>query len=138
MDEEVRDNPRAPPACRCHDEVVAARLLIVDDHPGFRAMARALLESAGVDIVGEATGAAEALRLAASLRPDAILLDIALPDGDGFDVCEQVNEDPNPPAVILTSSRSAAVYTDRLDATQARGFIPKSQLTGASVAALVD
>jgi DNA-binding NarL/FixJ family response regulator len=116
---------------------MAARLLIVDDHPGFRAMARALLESAGFDVVGEATGAAEALSLAASLRPDAIVLDISLPDGDGFDVCERLHDGPNPPAVVLTSTRSAAEYTDRLATTPARGFIPKTRLTGASLAAFI-
>lgn len=133
----MRDNPHAPPARRCHHETVAARLLIVDDHPGFRAMARALLESSGFDIVGEAAGAVEALSLAASLRPDAVLLDISLPDGDGFDVCERLHEDPNPPAVVLTSTRGAAEYTDRLNTTRARGFIPKAGLTAASLAALV-
>jgi DNA-binding NarL/FixJ family response regulator len=119
--------------CRCHDEVVAARLLIVDDHAGFRAMARAVLESAGFEVVAEAVDAASALALAAAQRPDVVLLDIALPDGDGFDVCQSLHAQPTPPVVILTSSRSADEYADRIATTMARGFIPKAELSGAAV-----
>ena len=92
---QVRANPGAEQACRCHDRVVAVRLLIVDDHAGFRAMARLVFEAARFDVVGEAVDAASAVRAVrvvravASLRPSVVLLDVALPDSDGFDVCER-------------------------------------------------
>ena len=137
---QVRANPGAEQACRCHDRVVAVRLLIVDDHAGFRAMARLVFEAAGFDVVGEAVDAASAVRAVravASLRPSVVLLDVALPDGDGFDVCERLAGTDHAPAVVLTSSRDASEYADRLAVTSARGFLPKIRLSGPAMADLV-
>jgi DNA-binding NarL/FixJ family response regulator len=112
-------------------------VLIVDDHAGFRAAARALLEAAGFDVVGEAGTGFEALRAAAALRPDIVLLDIQLDELDGFDVAHRLATDADPPAVVLVSSRDAVAYGPRLAQTPARGFIPKSGLSGEALSALV-
>ena len=111
-------------------------VLIVDDHAAFRASARALLQAEGFDVVGEAADGAEAVEAVAVLRPEIVLLDIQLPDLDGLTVAEQLATVPNAPAVVLISSRDAAAYRPRLQATPARGFIPKSGLSGEALAAL--
>jgi DNA-binding NarL/FixJ family response regulator len=112
-------------------------VLIVDDHAAFRASARALLQAEGFDVVDEAAGGAEAMAAVAVLRPEIVLLDIQLPDLDGLTVAEQLATVPNAPAVVLISSRDAAAYGPRLQATPARGFIPKSGLSGEALAALI-
>ena len=115
---------------------MAATVLIVDDHAGFRSFARALLEAEGFEVVGEATDGASALATARALGPELVLLDVALPDMDGFAVCDALLQDESGPVVILTSSRDVSSYRRRLRRSRARGFIPKSELSGASVAAL--
>jgi DNA-binding NarL/FixJ family response regulator len=117
--------------------VTAPTLLIVDDHAGFRSFARALLEAEGFVVVGEAEDGESALRLAHDLRPEVILLDVMLPDVDGFAVCARLTEGGASSAVVLTSSRDASAYRRRLGDSPARGFIPKSELSGAALAALV-
>ena len=112
-------------------------VLIVDDHAAFRVSARALLQAEGFEVVGEAADGAEAVQAATSLRPEIVLLDIQLPDLDGLAVAQQLATVPDGPAVVLISSRDAATYGPRLQATPARGFIPKSGLSGEALAALV-
>ena len=114
------------------------RLLIVDDHDGFRRVARALLEPAGYEVVGEAADGESALQLAKELGPDLVLLDIVLPDIDGFEVCRRLRQGKDGPIVILTSSRDPDLYRPRLETTPAAGFIAKSDLSPAAVAALLD
>jgi len=109
---------------------VAATVVIVDDHAGFRTFARALLEAEGFEVVGEATDGQSALALTRTLAPELVLLDVALPDMDGFAVCEALLEGGSGPAVILTSSRDVSSYRRRLKRSRARGFIPKSELSG--------
>lgn len=116
---------------------MADRVLIVDDHASFRASARALLESSGYEVVGEAADGAAALRAICELEPDAVLLDVQLPDMDGFDVVVGVADCPSAPAIVLTSSRNAEAYGSAVVASGARGFIAKSELTAAAFAALV-
>ena len=111
-------------------------VLIVDDHAAFRASARALLQAEGFEVVGEAGDGAGALAAVAVLRPEIVLLDIQLADLDGLAVAEQLAGAPDAPAVVLISSRDAAAYGPRLQATPARGFIPKSGLSGEALAAL--
>ena len=111
-------------------------VLIVDDHAAFRASARALLDAEGFEVVGEAADGAEAVEAAAVLQPAIVLLDIQLPDLDGLAVAELLAAAPDAPAVVLISSRDAATYGPRLQATRARGFIPKSGLSGEALAAL--
>jgi DNA-binding NarL/FixJ family response regulator len=116
---------------------VRTRVLIVDDHQPFRAVARKLLESAGYIVVGEAADAAEALAAVAADCPDAVLLDVQLPDRDGFAVASALAA-ADGPAVVLISSRDADDYGRRLAACGARGFIAKSKLTPATFAALLE
>jgi DNA-binding NarL/FixJ family response regulator len=116
---------------------VRPTVLIVDDHAAFRASARALLRAEGFDVIGEASDGSEAVAAVAVLRPDVVLLDIQLPGLDGIAVAEQLAAAPDCPAVVLISSRDAAAYGPRLQATSARGFIPKSGLSGKSLSMLI-
>jgi DNA-binding NarL/FixJ family response regulator len=113
---------------------MAATVLIVDDHPAFRAAARRLLELEGYDVVGEAEDGLTAIDVARRLRPDFILLDVQLPDVDGFEVAERLCTDPSAPQIVLTSSRDRSDYGPCLASTPARGFVPKAELSGAGIA----
>jgi DNA-binding NarL/FixJ family response regulator len=112
-------------------------VLIVDDHAGFRAFARALLEAENFDVVGEAEDAASALAAASRLRPQVVVLDIQLPDRDGFEVAAQLAQTVDPPVVVLVSTRDISTYRRRLAASPVRGFISKSELSGHALLALV-
>jgi DNA-binding NarL/FixJ family response regulator len=112
-------------------------VLIVDDHPSFRASARTLLEAEGYEVVGEAENAVEALRSVGELKPDLVLLDVQLPDLDGFEVCAQLRFFDHPPVVVLTSSRDGADYGRCIEHCGACGFVPKGDLSGAAIAALL-
>jgi DNA-binding NarL/FixJ family response regulator len=117
---------------------VAATVLIVDDHPSFRASARAMLESAGFDVVGEATDGASALDAVAALDPALVLLDVQLPDISGFELCAEICcREPPRPRVILVSSRDATDYGELVSSSAAAGFVPKDALTPEAVAALM-
>jgi DNA-binding NarL/FixJ family response regulator len=116
---------------------VGMTVLIVDDHPSFRASARTLLEAEGYEIVGEAENGAAALQAVKELKPDLVLLDVQLPDIDGFQVAEQLRRLADPPAVVLTSSRDSADYGACIKICGARGFVPKADLSGAAIAALL-
>jgi DNA-binding NarL/FixJ family response regulator len=112
-------------------------ILIVDDSAGFRAQARALLTAEDFDVVGEAADGRAGLEAARTLRPDLVLLDIGLPDVEGFEVAKELAVDGPPPFVVLTSSREAGAYGPRLAASRVLGFIPKDELSGAAIRALV-
>jgi DNA-binding NarL/FixJ family response regulator len=112
-------------------------VLIVDDHPSFRASARTLLEAEGYEIVGEAENGAAALLAVKELKPDLVLLDVQLPDMDGFQVADQLRRFADPPAVVLTSSRDSADYGRCIQGCGASGFVPKADLSGAAIAALL-
>jgi DNA-binding NarL/FixJ family response regulator len=113
---------------------MAARILIVDDHPSFRASARALLEADGYEVVGEAVDGESAVASALLLSPDIILLDVQLPDIDGFEVAERLRGGP---AIVLCSSREAADFGPLPLRSGARGFVPKAELSGDGIAALL-
>src|SRR5262249_58315000 len=98
----------------CDDRCVRPTVLIVDDHDGFRESARALLEAEGFAVVGDAADGAAALAAALRLRPDVVLLDVQLPDVDGFAVAERLAALSEPPRGVLISSRDAAAYGPRL------------------------
>jgi DNA-binding NarL/FixJ family response regulator len=114
-----------------------ATVLIVDDYEPFRFSVRQLLESEGFLVVGEAADGASAITAARELGPEIVLLDVQLPDIDGFEVARRMTAAPEAPVIILTSIREASDYRTRLPATPARGFISKTELSGARIAALV-
>jgi len=116
---------------------VATTVLIVDDHHGFRARARALLESEGYAVVGEAVNGASALTSAELLRPDVVLLDVVLPDASGFQVAERLGRLERTPRVILVSTREASDFGNLLESSAALGFIPKPELSGARLRQLL-
>ena len=113
------------------------RLLIVDDHESFRAVARAMLEDDGYDVVGEAADGTTAVTAARNLRPRIVLLDIHLPDEDGFAVSRVLAALPDPPSVILISSRPLSDLRQRISDSPVVGFLSKDELTGRAVAELV-
>jgi DNA-binding NarL/FixJ family response regulator len=112
-------------------------VLIVDDHPSFRASARMLLESEGYEVIGEAEDGNSALRAVHELKPDIVLLDVQLPDIDGIEVASQLTANGSGPAVVLTSSRDLADLGPVRDRCNVRGFIPKAELSGAALEALL-
>ena len=113
-------------------------LLIVDDHAAFRSTARALLECDGWNVVGEAYDGTSAIDAAHALQPDVVLLDVRLPDIDGFAVAERLTANGGGPAVIVTSSSDDPLYPDRALRTGACGFVAKHDLLGAALQRLLD
>jgi DNA-binding NarL/FixJ family response regulator len=110
-------------------------VLVVDDHAGFRRWARVFLEAEGYQVVGEAAGGAAAVREVARLHPEVVLLDVHLPDMDGFEVARQMAGEG--PAIILISSRDRGDFGDRVRASGVRGFLAKADLSGAAIAAVL-
>jgi DNA-binding NarL/FixJ family response regulator len=117
--------------------LVSQTVLVVDDHPSFRTTARRLLQAEGFDVVGEAENGAEAVRKAGELHPDFVLLDVQLPDLNGFEVANVLCRNGSSPMVVLVSSRDATDYGELIAGCGARGFIPKAELSGASIRALL-
>ena len=116
---------------------MATTVLIVDDHPTFRLTARLLLEAEGYDVVGEAGDGREAVARAAALAPQLVLLDVQLPDTDGFAVAAQLTGREDGPVVVLTSSGDGADFGPLIERSGARGFIAKAELSGERLRALV-
>lgn len=113
-------------------------VLIVDDHPSFRASARAVLESEGFVVVGEAENGVAALDAVDRLAPEVVVLDVQLPDMTGFDVCAALeHRNGAPPDIILVSSRDLSDYGDLVASSCACGFVPKGELSGDLVTALL-
>jgi DNA-binding NarL/FixJ family response regulator len=126
------------PRGRCDDTIAAlpGTVLIVDDHPSFRAAARALVEGAGYEVVAEAADGAGALDAIARHAPECVLLDVQLPDADGFAVANDIAARDDPPAVVMTSSRSAADFGPLIGNSPIRGFITKEQLSARALSEL--
>jgi DNA-binding NarL/FixJ family response regulator len=112
-------------------------ILIVDDNARFRVRARRWLEAEGYRVVAEAEDGASGMEAAERHRPDVVLLDIGLPDMSGLAVAERLTSEAGAPAVVLTSTHDAADFGDRLARCGARGFLPKSNLSGEALAALL-
>jgi len=128
----------APASGRCHHTDTLLRVLIVDDHPSFRALARALLLAEGYDVVGEAESGVAALRQAKELEPDVVLLDVQLPDFDGFEVATRLtSQNGAHPVVVLCSSRDGSDFGPLVTQSGASGFIPKGELSGAALKAVL-
>jgi DNA-binding NarL/FixJ family response regulator len=120
-----------------HDESVPQTVLIVDDHPSFRSTARILLESEGFDVVGEAVDGASAIEAIHRLKPEVVLLDVQLPDMDGFAVARAVMTNGTKSAIVLTSSRDGADFGSLVSESGARGFVPKGELSGEAITELL-
>ncbi len=114
-------------------ELTQHRVLIVDDHEPFRSIARRVLTAEGFHVVGEAADGAEAIRACDELRPDLVLLDVQLPEIDGFAVATILTGWIDPPAVVLVSSRSRDDYGSRIEGCGACGYIAKPELSGDAV-----
>ena len=112
-------------------------ILIVDDHPSFLAAARLLLETEGFDVVGVATDGESGVRETLRLAPDVVLLDVGLPDIDGFEVAARLHAAGAPSAIVFTSSRDGSDFGPLIAESGACGFIPKPELSGSAVRALV-
>jgi DNA-binding NarL/FixJ family response regulator len=112
-------------------------VLIVDDHEGFRGTARRLLECAGYTVVGEAATGADAVEAALRLDPDLILLDVQLPDIDGFAVAERIRAAGGRQAVVFFSSRDASDYGTRVEDSAAAGYVGKGDLSPERLAELL-
>ena len=113
-------------------------VLIVDDHDGFRRLARKVLEQGGFNVVGEAADGAGVLPAVAALKPDVVLLDVVLPDSDGFAIAERLRSEGTPPIVVLTSSRDRADLGARVESPAAPRFLPKSDFSSAALEALLE
>jgi DNA-binding NarL/FixJ family response regulator len=125
---------------RWHAVGVTFGVLIVDDNRSFLEAARALLEREGMRVVGVAATSAQALRGAAELRPDAVLVDIALGGESGFDVARSLAGygDNAAPVVILMSTYSEADFADLIAQSVATGFLPKQELSAHAVRQIID
>lgn len=111
-------------------------ILIVDDHPAFRSQARRLLERQGFSVIGEAADGSAAIEAVQRTHPDVVLLDVYLGDSNGFDVAEQIHEHVPETKIVMTSGNDRASFRSRLRRTSAAGFIPKTELTRATLEAL--
>jgi DNA-binding NarL/FixJ family response regulator len=112
-------------------------VLIVDDHPSFRAASRMLLETEGFTVVGFASDGESAVAETLRLGPDLVLLDVGLPDFDGFEVVSRLRAAGASSGVVFTSSRDALDFGPLIAESGALGFIPKAELTGAALRSLV-
>jgi CheY-like chemotaxis protein len=112
------------------------RALIIDDSAAFRASARSLLEAEGFAVT-EAATAADGIDAARAHAPDVVLLDVQLPDLDGFEAARRLARLRPPPPVVLTSTRDAADFGSLIGESAARGFVPKSELSGETILALI-
>jgi DNA-binding NarL/FixJ family response regulator len=112
-------------------------VLIVDDHPSFRATARAILQADGFEVIGEAETGVAGLKSAKELQPDVVLLDVQLPDFNGFEVASRLTSNGDGPHVVLTSSRDASDFGPLVAQSGALGFVPKAELSGAALKAVL-
>jgi DNA-binding NarL/FixJ family response regulator len=117
---------------------VSATILLVDDDAGCRSCARDLLEAEGFEVVGEAGDGGSAITAARELRPDIVILDVQLPDIDGFEVTRRLRSDGAAPTVVLCSSRDRSDYGDAVSSCGAAGFVPKAEFSAAALTALLE
>jgi CheY-like chemotaxis protein len=129
--------PTQKPPRKTDDRCMAASVLIVDDDPTFRALAIRLIAACGMTVVGEADGVADALSKALALKPSAALVDVGLPDGDGFELARELTALPWRPRVVVTSVQKNAGSPDEVRRSRAQAFIPKADLPGAPLAQLL-
>jgi len=112
---------------------MSGSVLVVDDDPGFRRLAWRMLEGFGLAVAGEADSAASALSVAGALRPDAVLVDVGLPDRDGIALARELTALPWRPRVLLTSTNAEAATASEVRGSGAEAFVPKNELPGAAL-----
>ena len=117
---------------------MAASVLVIDDDHVFRGLARRILVARGLVVVGEAATVAAGIAAAGELRPDAALVDVALPDGDGVSLASQLTALPWRPRVVLTSTDPNAASEEDVRRVGAAGFFPKDELPNAPLRRLLD
>jgi CheY-like chemotaxis protein len=112
-------------------------VLVVDDDPAFRRLAQSIPEACGFAVAGEADTAASALSVAGALRPDAVLVDVGLPDSDGIALARELTALPWRPRVVLTSSNAEAATASEVRSSGAEAFVPKNELPSVALADLL-
>ena len=112
-------------------------VLIVDDHAGFRASARRVLEAGGYSVIAEAADGSSGVMAAAESQPDLALVDVQLPDFDGFEVTRRLQESGDAPEIVLISSHELADLGSLVETSGARGFVSKADLSAAALEALL-
>src|ERR1700761_7134349 len=124
-----------PPGC--NPDLMLMRCLLVDDNAAVLSSARTLLDQQGVKVVGTASTSAEVLRMAAALRPDVVLVDIALGEENGFELARRLTEDnqdnEGAMAVIMISSAAESDYADLVAESPAAGFLAKAELSAEGI-----
>lgn len=120
-----------------HDAAVKRTVVIIDDHAGFRSQVAQMLEAAGYEVLASCVDGCSGLVAMSALRPDVVLLDVQLPDTDGFQLLAELDLRDDGPAVVLISSREAADYGARVGRSGAVGFITKAELSARSLAEVV-
>ena len=123
---------------RWDHERMPRSVLVVDDDAGFRDLAARILTSWGHAVIGEAGSVAEALAQAARLRPDTVLVDIGLPDGDGFSLTEQLVAMPWAVHVVLISSEADRTTVQAAQRAGADSFVPKDELPSVALRQLIE
>ena len=113
-------------------------ILLVDDDPSFRLLARRTLDGTRMAVVGEAATAADGARAARTLKPDVVLLDVGLPDRDGIALARELSALPWRPRVVLTSVDPDAASPEDVERSGAHGFVPKHDLPGRGLELLQD
>jgi DNA-binding response OmpR family regulator len=117
---------------------VPPRIVIIDDDPAFLATVREVLEAEGFVVAGEALTGLDGVAVAAELGPDLVLVDVNLPDIDGFEVADRLADLADAPPVVLTSIRSAVDFGGLIESSGARAFVTKADISGEALAALLD
>ena len=120
-----------------HDHQMDHRVLIVDDNGAFRAAARLLLERAGFSVVAEADSGATGVEEAKAHTPDVAIVDVQLPDFDGFEVAARLAQLEAAPRVILVSSLDGADLGALVAGSSALGFVPKAELSASLINGLL-
>ncbi len=113
-------------------------VLVVDDDSCFRQLVVGLLRSWGHDVVGEAGSVAEAVDAMTALRPDTVLIDIGLPDGDGLELTARISALPWQPQILLISADADAATDSDARRAGAAGFTPKTEVTGPQFRRMLD
>ncbi len=113
------------------------RVLVIDDNPDFRSAARHLLERHGFVVVAEAETGISGIAKVEEHRPDLVLLDVQLPDIDGFEVAERLARLDVRAEVVLTSSLDGADFGALVAHSSALGFVPKAELSASALEALL-